>query len=315
MISIGDKVRSIHSADEGIVKGIHKNNIIDIEIEDGFIIPFSASELVVVSASEEKELGKRPSKTSETSTPAAEKGIFLSLVVISDRLKVTLINNTDYEILGIVYFNPKETPKALTAYHLKKKNYEEISDLIPLNSLTKKSHFHISYSLFKKGNGKIETEQHKKISLPDHKILTKAKSIAPLINKEGLVFQIDEEQKNINSKIITQSIQENQTPQKDISHQKGTGGSKTVDLHIESLTKDFDFMEDSEKLDLQVSVFEKELDNAITSCLDDITFIHGIGAGTLRHKIQKALSGHPHVKFYEDADKGKFGYGATKATL
>ncbi len=90
---------------------------------------------------------------------------------------------------------------------------------------------------------------------------------------------------------------------------------KEVDLHIENLREDFEFLKPEEILPIQLELFEKALDSAIADNCDEITFIHGVGAGKLKYEISKVLSKHPHVKFYQDADKQKFGYGATKATL
>ena len=42
-----------------------------------------------------------------------------------------------------------------------------------------------------------------------------------------------------------------------------------------------------------------------------IKFIHGIGNGVLRDKIHKLLSKNDTIQYYEDANKERFGYGAT----
>jgi dsDNA-specific endonuclease/ATPase MutS2 len=68
-------------------------------------------------------------------------------------------------------------------------------------------------------------------------------------------------------------------------------------------------------LEIQLAEFEKRLDAAILASADEVTFIHGVGNGTLRHEIQKRLGKHPHVQFFQDAKKERFGYGATSATL
>ena len=45
-MNIGDKVRLIHSKEEGIVTRILPNNVIEIEIEDGFRLPVLKRESV-----------------------------------------------------------------------------------------------------------------------------------------------------------------------------------------------------------------------------------------------------------------------------
>jgi dsDNA-specific endonuclease/ATPase MutS2 len=45
--------------------------------------------------------------------------------------------------------------------------------------------------------------------------------------------------------------------------------------------------------------------------MDEITFIHGIGNGVLRKEIHKYLSHLGNIKYFQDTQKSRFGYGAT----
>lgn len=66
---------------------------------------------------------------------------------------------------------------------------------------------------------------------------------------------------------------------------------------------------------IQLAHFNKSLDAAIVHQLPDLIFIHGAGNGVLRHELQKVLSKHPKVQTFMDAQKEKFGYGATRVVL
>jgi dsDNA-specific endonuclease/ATPase MutS2 len=90
---------------------------------------------------------------------------------------------------------------------------------------------------------------------------------------------------------------------------------KEVDLHIEALSDDYHSLDNEAILNIQLSEFNTCLENAVISGAEQITFIHGIGNGILRNKIHKILSQYPHIKYFEDARKEKFGYGATKVHL
>jgi dsDNA-specific endonuclease/ATPase MutS2 len=68
-------------------------------------------------------------------------------------------------------------------------------------------------------------------------------------------------------------------------------------------------------MQIQLDHFQKNLDAAIVHKLESIVFIHGAGNGSLRYEIQKIISKHPQVKTYMDAQKEKFGYGATEVVL
>src|SRR4051794_12108172 len=94
-----------------------------------------------------------------------------------------------------------------------------------------------------------------------------------------------------------------------------TKPASVIDLHIEQLSGDKARMSNTEILKIQLDAFEKQLENAIASGMQEITFIHGIGNGTLRLELHKRLGRHPHVQYYEDAQKEKFGYGATKVKI
>lgn len=83
-----------------------------------------------------------------------------------------------------------------------------------------------------------------------------------------------------------------------------------LDLHIEELTDTPENFEKGDILPFQLGVFESHLDKAISAGNDDLTVVHGVGNGTLKHNIQKKLSGHPHIAYFKDAQKEKFGYGA-----
>ena len=92
--------------------------------------------------------------------------------------------------------------------------------------------------------------------------------------------------------------------------------TSVVDLHTEALLPNgTGNRTPSDLLTLQLHTFEKSLENAVASGMSDITFIHGVGSGALRSELHRRLGQHSNVKFFEDAQKQKFGYGATKVTI
>jgi hypothetical protein len=88
---------------------------------------------------------------------------------------------------------------------------------------------------------------------------------------------------------------------------------KTVDLHIEELTDDYNHMGNAEIITLQLNHFRKELDAAILNHYYRIIFIHGKGNGVLKSRVRNELDAMS-LK-YKDADTGKFGFGATEVLL
>jgi len=91
--------------------------------------------------------------------------------------------------------------------------------------------------------------------------------------------------------------------------------SNEIDLHIEKLRNDHQFLSSHEILGIQLEKFHQSLDAAVVHQLPEIIFIHGAGNGTLRHELHKILGRHQKVQTFMDAQKEKFGYGATKVLL
>ena len=142
----------------------------------------------------------------------------------------------------------------------------------------------------------------------------KSQRKAPLLEKDSFLFQIDEGNiggKPVNPEKIKERIYAN-TQEQDVANRiTFSRPPSRVDLHIEQLTKNYDSMNKNEMLDLQLQTFEENLDRAIATGMDEITFIHGVGSGVLRNLLHKKLSKMDNIKFFEDAMKEKFGYGAT----
>lgn len=94
-----------------------------------------------------------------------------------------------------------------------------------------------------------------------------------------------------------------------------------VDLHIESIIANSSFhyenpgsLDSIQILQIQLSHFERCLDEAINLKLRSIVFIHGVGIGKLKSEIRKILNNYPDVH-YMDASTQKFGSGAIEVLI
>ncbi|MCK5703505.1 MAG: Smr/MutS family protein, partial [Cyclobacteriaceae bacterium] len=83
---------------------------------------------------------------------------------------------------------------------------------------------------------------------------------------------------------------------------------KTIDLHVDASSAD---LKSNEILEYQLNKFEKAFDNALLLNLKELKIIHGVGAGILRNEIHKRISTKKEVRFFEDSDKERFGFGST----
>lgn len=342
-MNIGDRVRLLRAKEQGVVSRFLPGDIIEIEIEDGFRIPVKRSELVPVSPLESERLLKAsplaPQKTiaSDAAVILANQGIYLAFVPVNDReYTLHLINNTDWEFpytlgeestttVGGVQF------RGLHSGVLKAKSQQKMNDLYLHAQLENWPTFVVQGLWFRAGKSSLRPPFQKRFKARAA-TLFKQKTAVPVLNQPGFLTQLDAD--------ATESVPASgpamarpQPPKPTVVRPEelkaemlkakaDLGGfsverpNAVVDLHIEALLpKGPSKRNPAELLQLQLDTFEKSLENAIASGMSDITFIHGVGSGALRTELHKRLGKHQNVRFFEDAHKQKFGYGATKVTL
>ena len=102
-MNIGDKVRMLRAKEQGVVTRLLPDNLIEVEIEDGFRIPIMRSELVLVSPLEAERLMKQAPgiEPQKPLAPAviSNQGIYMAFVPQNDReVALYLVNNTDWDV-------------------------------------------------------------------------------------------------------------------------------------------------------------------------------------------------------------------------
>jgi len=322
-MNIGDRVRLLHGREEGIITRFIGPDQVEIAIEHDFTIPVMRREVVVVAAEETKFFGQNSqanelANAKESLEPKAPlistKGLYVALTNQSEELlAVNILNNTDFDLLftygeeqngrykGIT--NDKLNAKAFKVVgHLHLKDFDKWPDLV----LQFIQHRVSGVNLLEPGNRRLKFKASS---------FYKSKKTAPIINKEAYVFQVDIKQENVDLQKLQDKMAD---PALETTAEVYTlkAPSHEVDLHIQKLT-DMDpaTMSNSEILKLQLQVFQDNLDRALATNMHEIIFIHGTGNGVLRNEIHKLLSRNKLIKFYEDARKEKFGYGATLVKL
>lgn len=308
-MEIGNKVRFIHSKDQGIIRRKIDEKTFEIEIEEGFLIPVLKKEIVLIAA--EENLKTNQNDLSQTATKfSAQDGVFLSFDPFNDRLfSILLINDTHYTLLFSINEQTNIGVKGLQYGSLHPRTMTKITEY-------KLSDFDswpiIDIQLIRHQDGENTTPTNplvKKLKINATSFF-KSKRNTPLLNKHTFLFQIDKESINIEPQKIIEQIEQPKTEIIQISKP-----NDTVDLHIEKLSKDHTQMQAQEILYLQIKHFELSLENALATNMEQIIFIHGSGNGILRNEIHKRLSKNKLIKYYKDAQKEKFGYGATLVQL
>lgn len=348
-MNIGDKVRLLRAKEQGVVSRFLPGDMIEIEIEDGFRIPVMRSELVPVSPLEAERLLKTstyaPQKTIAPTAPAilSNQGIYLAFVPVNDReYTLHLINNTDWEF---AYALGEESAapgggvqfRGLHGSLLKPKSQQKINDQYAHAQFESWPTFVVQGLWFRAGKSSLRPPLIKRFKARATTFF-KQKTTLPVLNLPGFQTQLDEDvnvpgssgagssqQQAANaapapSRMTTISPDELKAEM--LKPKSGPTGvsierpTSVIDLHIEELLPGGPGNRNpADLLKLQLDTFERSLENAIASGMSDVTFIHGIGSGALRSELHRRLGQHPNVKFFEDAQKQKFGYGATKVTI
>lgn len=306
---LGDFVRFVDEKMEGFVTRIIDDEMIGVTGDDDFEIPVLASKVTSVHGYQAP--ASKNEVVIEQQVPATEfltKGIFLGVVADAKANSVVhfnLINTTSYQLLGtLVAEKVKGEYAGIIAPRSSVKIYSaQLADL----QLWPKFNFSLLYYAIQNIQIPAPLTVTKKFAAKD---FSGTKKQLPLLNEAGWLIQLDEPDLVIDARQLKESFFK--SPEEKIVIDKPT---QEVDLHIEKLRDDHDFLGSDEIFRIQIARFNKALDAAIVHQLPDITFIHGAGNGTLKHELHKLLSKHPKVQTFMDARKEKFGYGATKVIL
>ena len=76
-----------------------------------------------------------------------------------------------------------------------------------------------------------------------------------------------------------------------------------VDLHIELLTDNHQYMDSFEIVQIQLDLCQKKIEKALNSNYHKIIIVHGIGTGVLKSEVHKLLN-HYGLRYYLSKDAG-----------
>ncbi len=312
-------MRLMHGKEQGVITRFLDNNLVEVAIDNDFTIPVMRREVVVV-APEEDQMFKNapaPAPTKKPEAPVvpstAVAGIYVALVhQTPELLAVHIVNNSEFDLL---FTYGEETAKGYRAQHndkLPPKKTKPVAHL-HMNDFDKWPDLVVQYLQHKPGSNTLLEPVTRKLKFKASSFY-KSKKTAPVLQKEGYVFQLDSKPSLVNPDQIQEQLIESAAQAENI---KLAVPNHEVDLHIEKLLPNEDprTMSNSEILRQQMTVFQDNLDRAIAANMHEIIFIHGTGNGVLKKEIQKVLSKNPNIRFFEDARKEKFGYGATRVHL
>ncbi|MBH8569645.1 Smr/MutS family protein [Microvirga sp. STS02] len=293
--------------------------------------------------------GSRGAAAASGKQPAAAKGLFLALVHQSpELLGVTLINNTEadvlftygeetaarpYRALAADKLGPKTSTKPLSFLHLKdfeawpavvfqllptKLNGDAAYELLTKRQAFKASTFYGSQKpapVIGKDAYLFQLDEKAAAAIAPEKLAEEVPATAPTapakpagVDAAALKAQLSGDAPAKPAAVVAAAPAKPAAPVVAPPHE--------LDLHLEALRPDNkEELSNTAILRLQLDAFEDALSRALATNMHEIVFIHGMGNGVLRKEIHRQLSRNKDIKFFEDARKEKFGFGATLVRL
>ncbi|MES2795864.1 MAG: Smr/MutS family protein [Bacteroidota bacterium] len=306
-MNIGDKVKLSNTKETGIITNFLRGDQVEVEL-DGWNSKqiFSKNELRLVDQPiENKEVAKPKSKNN------FEKGVFLAFIPqklpTGEYLELYAINNTDWDLPFSLTIDKTRTKSGLMAGFLNagafQKHIEKlkIENFEEWKSMTFSAIYH-SESVFEP---KAMLYSQKKFHAST---FFQNKTKVPFLETEGYLFQIDDKPFEINPAAIQEKML-GESPK--IVSETNVKPADEFDLHIEKLSNNFKQLGNAEIFAMQIDAFEKHLDKAIATGLEELIFIHGIGDWKLKKAIHEILEFHKNVADFGMANEQKYGAGAT----
>ena len=319
-MNIGDKVRLIRSKEEGIVTRFLKNDVVEVEIEEGFKLPVLRKELAVVSQAEDRAFRPQSNIPQQViqrklGEVKADKGIFLAFLPVNDKaVSLHLINNSDWDLPFSLTSGAEKAHRGLLGGFLSARSFQKYALELSLKDFDEWANLTFQTFYFNAGYFTERASFTKKMRLRANTFFNQ-KKIAPILAKECYLFQLDGEEIPLVIDAVALKEKMMESRMEEISLKTIEKPASTIDLHIEQLTNSTFAMNNAQMLELQLRTFETKFENAIATGMDEIIFIHGVGNGVLKQEIQRKLVGHKNVAWFQDAQKEKFGYGATRVKI
>jgi len=334
-INIGDTVRFLNEIGGGEVIQIVDAKTVVVLNEDEFDIPCLKTDLVVVNSkqsSDTEEQTKAPQESKEIIKKISHQeteDIYTAFVpkdgykANESPLEVYLINDTDSIILYTYNKELNDGIEGVAAGILDPRSK------ISLEEYDQKSLANLKSCIFqiifyKNSKTKIKACLEKTIRINPVKFYKNTSyNENDYFNEEVILEKLTGQNFSEQVSNISQSEVKNALSQKRaglvVKHKLPNIDPKNtvleIDLHINSLLDTVMGLSNADILEYQLNEFHKVLKENAENKGKKIVFIHGIGNGTLKQKIQQELK-HKYKKYYQqDASFKEYGWGAIMITI
>lgn len=302
----------------GIVTKVNGNQLI-VLLNEGLEIPMHRQDVVEVTGhQEEKQMTKEePGKPAMLRSPSrmffVKEGVFLAGLPTSAMLaEYSLVNHTDYQVFIVIYQLGRPVNKFFNHFEMAPKSVLNLSEAFPMQE---SNHWiGLAFQIVKFHPDQGDPCPIKEYRLAFSQVNWKSQQAKiPLMEKSGLLIQLDDDQVKVDPVKLKEEMMSHRPAKPDLkSVPVRRIESREVDLHIEALREDASELSAAEIMQVQLDAFESAFDKAIADSVENLILIHGVGSGVLRNEIHRRLGTKKQIAHFKDAQKDRFGYGATE---
>ena len=349
LLSIGTRVRFIHTGDEGVVRKLLEDDMFLVYLESiQMEIPIFINDLARVEELDEKVsvnvkiISEKKIEESHLPDPVDSEieeissnktGIQLAFDPVlkksglPEKYDIYLLNDTGFDAMYSIdfYLNEEKeetwsgTIPGMSFLKLDELFYDELNDF-PVFETT-------CWKISTEGKGK---SINKTLKLKPKTFFKKVKAV-PFLNKKVHWYLLFEKLDNqvVKQELDTENLADytknNARPRQNNypNRQKYRYTSPTeyaefvpvIDLHIQNLTHNHGKLSNAQIMQLQLQKFEEFIAKAVRLGVPQVFVIHGLGKGRLRDEIAKRLRANEYVEDFKNEHHPKYGWGATEVIL
>ena len=347
MIKVGDKVKFLNDVGGGVVTSFISNDMVNVENEDGFEIPYPIIQLLNVGAPElNKDFVKSDNETikskpgSETTFEATRGEIingknsayfYFCFVPVNTanpaegEMELHLVNDSNYTVM-YHYSHFLNNKSKTIKYGNIQANSSILLESIAKNNLQELPEFGFQLLYFKDEENDWNEPVAKRFVVNPvkfHKESSFTKS--NFFGRNAMELQITKnifsaELDKLTEKDFKKVIREKEEKAKgkakaDAKKWKRTPEIVEIDLHINELIDSAKGLSNREILEIQKDKVESEMRIAIKEGVKRVVFIHGVGQGVLKQEVANLLKSKFKKYRFQDASFKEYGYGATLVIL
>jgi hypothetical protein len=325
----------------GIVTGFIGKNMVNVENEDGFEIPYPVSQLINMSdpdlnksdrvtapqIEEETEDEEYEEETGEIIEGKDSPDFYFCFVPTDDKnplageIELFLVNDSNFTLL-FHYAHFSEDVYETVEYGTVQPNSKKLLESIAENDISDLPEYFFNVIFFKDEDTENRQPVSKKFKVNPVKFYKEKSFHSNLFfERNAMIFQITENLLNTEINKLTDDdfrkvVKEKEPkPVEKKPERRRDEEIIEVDLHIHELLDNPAGLSNKEILDIQLEKVKNEMQSAIQSRAKRIVFIHGVGQGVLKQEVAKLLKSKFSKYTFQDASFKEYGYGATMVML